>query len=214
MEDIILIGAGGHCKSIIDSIESSNIYNIIGILDDKENLSSLLGYKILGKISDLKKIYRLGIKKAFISIGSIGDTSFRRTLDHKLTKLGFDIGTVIDSSATISRHAIISKGTFIGKNSIINACCTLGRNSIINSGTILDHDCKIGDFCHIAPGSVLCGSVIIGDNTHIGTNSTIIQGIIIEKNSLIGAGSIITKNIPSNTKAYGNPLRIYDNYLN
>ena len=33
MDDIILVGAGGHAKSIIDSIEKNNCYRILGFTD-------------------------------------------------------------------------------------------------------------------------------------------------------------------------------------
>ena len=36
MEDIALIGAGGHCKVIIDLINSLGNYNIVGIYDDNK----------------------------------------------------------------------------------------------------------------------------------------------------------------------------------
>ena len=39
MENIVLIGGGGHCKSVIDTIESSKLYNIIGIIDKNEKLN-------------------------------------------------------------------------------------------------------------------------------------------------------------------------------
>jgi len=35
MEDIILIGGGGHCRSVIDVIESENKFLIRGIVDQK-----------------------------------------------------------------------------------------------------------------------------------------------------------------------------------
>ncbi|MDK9694251.1 MAG: acetyltransferase, partial [Sulfurimonas sp.] len=43
-EEIILIGGGGHCKSVIDVIEQQNSFVIAGIVDKKE----LVGTKVLG----------------------------------------------------------------------------------------------------------------------------------------------------------------------
>jgi len=36
MKNIILIGAGGHCKSCIDVIENENKYKIIGVIFKKK----------------------------------------------------------------------------------------------------------------------------------------------------------------------------------
>lgn len=50
--------------------------------------------------------------------------------------------------------------------------------------------------------------VIIGDNVWIGGGSIIVPGVTIGDNVVIGAGSVVTKDIPSNTIAYGNPCRV------
>ena len=54
MKEIILIGGGGHCKSVIDVIEQESKYKIAGIIDKKELIGKdVLGYKIIGSDDDL-----------------------------------------------------------------------------------------------------------------------------------------------------------------
>ena len=208
MEDIILIGGGGHCKSVIDSIRSTESYRIIGILDRPARLEEeIVGIKIIGTDADMNHYYRKGIKKAFLTVGSIGDPSLRQKLYQEAIEIGYKFPNIIDSSATISDAAILGTGNFVGKGVIINADTRIGDNCIINTGVIIEHDCTIESFCHIAPGTVLSGNVKIAENTHIGTNSTLIQNIQIGKNSIIGAGSVVIKNIGDNVKAYGNPCK-------
>ena len=53
--NIILVGGGGHCVSVIDVIEQQGKYNIKGIIDIKENIGkNVLGYKIIGSDNDLQ----------------------------------------------------------------------------------------------------------------------------------------------------------------
>lgn len=208
MEKIILIGGGGHCKSVIDTIRSSIKYEIIGIVDLKEKVGTFIGdIKIIGTDEDLEVFYKKGIRNAFITVGSIGNPALRIKLYNMARKIGFKFPIIIDKTAIVSKNTIIEEGTFIGKGAIVNTNSKIGKNSIINSGSIIEHDCIIGDFVHIAPGSVLSGGVIIGENTHIGTNSTIIQNIKIGQNTIIGAGSVVVKDVKSNVKCYGNPCR-------
>ena len=57
MKEIILVGGGGHCKSVIDVIEQEAKYKIAGIIDKKELIgSNVLGYKIIGCDDDLVKL--------------------------------------------------------------------------------------------------------------------------------------------------------------
>lgn len=205
---ILLIGGGGHCKSVLDSTLKLNKYEKIGIIDKMENIGkNIMGTPIVGCDEDLPRLIREGYKYAFITIGSIGNPFIRIKLFDLLIKIGYEIPTIIDPSASVSEFSEIEKGVFIGKNSIVNAETVIEKAAIINSGSIIEHECKIEKFSHIAPGAVLGGSVTIKENSHIGSNSVIKQGIIIGENSIIGMGSVVLKNINSNSMAYGNPCR-------
>ncbi|MDR7857541.1 acetyltransferase [Tissierella sp.] len=208
MEDIILIGGGGHCKSIIDTIKDLNKFNIIGILDVSKKVGTYInGIKIIGTDEMLGKYFDEGIRAAHITLGSIGDPKHRKRLWKYASHIGFKFPQIVDKNAILGSNVDIGEGVFIGKGCIINIDSQIGNHSIINSGVIIEHDCRIGSFCHIAPGAALSGGVIIGDNTHIGTNATVIQNVNIGMNTLIGAGSVVVNNIGPNMKAYGNPCK-------
>lgn len=208
MKDIILIGGGSHCKSVIDSLNFMNEWNIIGILDIEEKVgNSVNGIKIIGTDNDLKFYKDQGIEYAFITIGGVGDNTIRRKLFNKVKDVGFSLPILIDPTAIISSNVNIEEGTFIGKGVIVNTDTRIGKNCIINTGVIIEHDGNIHSHIHIAPGTTLSGSVTIDEGSHIGTNSTIIQDVKIGKNTLIGAGSVVVKDIGDNKKAFGNPCR-------
>lgn len=208
MEDIILIGGGRHCKSVIDTMNGLNKYNIIGIIDKEDKLGTeIRGIKVIGTDERLEYFYNKGIKFAFLTIGSIGDTTLRRKLYTMAVDIGYTFPNIIDQTAIISEQIKIGSGNFIGKGVIINADTVIGDHCIFNTGSIIEHDCYVGNFCHIAPGSTLSGGVKIGKNTHIGTNATIIQNVIVGSDTIVGAGSVLLKNIGDNKKAYGNPCR-------
>ncbi|HHV30193.1 acetyltransferase [Acetivibrio mesophilus] len=205
---ILLIGGGGHCKSVLDSLLNLNEYADIGIIDNKENAAkTVLGIPILGCDKNLPSLYKDGYSHAFVTVGSIGNPSLRIKLFNALCEIGFIIPNIVDASSEVSKYARIGKGVFIGKQAIVNAGAVICDGTIINSGAIVEHDCEIGEFVHIAPGTVLSGGVKIGDHSHIGSNTTVKQGICIGSNCVIGMGSIVTKNIRDNVMAYGNPCK-------
>mgnify|MGYP000851884237 FL=1 len=78
---------------------------------------------------------------------------------------------------------------------------TIGKNCVIGyNTTILTHEFLVDEF--------KTGPVHIGDNTLIGANVTILPGVTIGNNVKVGAGAVVSKDIPDNTLAYGNPIRI------
>ena len=208
MKDIILIGGGGHCKSVIDTIKSKQEYNVVGILDLKEKMGHKIDeVEVIGTDDDLYRLFKEGVKRAFLTLGSIGDTKLRRKLYLEASSIGYSFPNIIDKTSIVSNRANLGCGNFIAKGVIVNIGSKIKDNCIINTGVIVEHDCRIGSFCHLGPGATMSGNVVIGEGTHIGTNSTIIQNIEIGKGTIIGAGSVVVRNIDADKKAYGNPCK-------
>ncbi|WP_368293721.1 acetyltransferase [Dehalobacter sp. TBBPA1] len=208
MEKIVLIGAGGHALGVIDSIQSCQKFEIVGITElDYVAGKKVLGYGIIGNDDVLKSVFDSGVKNAFIAVGSIGNPSLRIKLYYMLKRQGFALPAIIDHSSNIGSDILLGEGIYAGKNTVINAGSTIGDMAIINTGAILEHGCCIEEFTHIGPGAVICGNVKIGARTHIGANSTVIQGVTIGDNCLIGAGSVVAGDVASKVVAYGNPCK-------
>lgn len=205
MKKLLLIGGGGHCRSVLDTLTELNIFDEIGIVDKSLKSSNL---NIVGTDNDLPDLFENGWKYAFITVGSIGNTDSRRTLYLQAQNIGFEFPIIVDKSAIVSRNAQIGEGTFIGKRVVVNTESVIGTCGIINTGAIIEHDCKLGDFVHIAPGTTICGEGKIGNDSHIGAGSSVRQQISIGENCLIGVGSAVVSDIPDNSIAYGNPCKV------
>ncbi len=205
MKNLVLIGGGGHCKSVLDSALRMSAFNNIVVTD----FDSAPGTIILGNISIagsddiLSDLRNEGYNYAFITVGSIKSSALREKLVKKAISFGFGFPSIIDPSASISRFSKIQDGTFIGKNAIVNANVSLGKHCIINSGAIIEHDCNVGDFSHVSVGSILCGNVTVGARSFVGAGSTIVQGKTIGSNVIIGANSTVLSDIPDNNTVYG-----------
>lgn len=192
MENIILVGYGGHAKSVVDCIKRQKKYNIIGYTDIKDNKCE---YKYCGTDDMLTPLYKSGIKNAVICIGYLGKGILRERLYHILKEIGYNLPVIVDPTAIVSESARIHEGTFIGKNSVINAEASIGCCCIINTGAIVEHECQIGDFTHISVGSVLCGQVNVGKACLVGANATIIQCISIADRTVVPAGEVVRRQL-------------------
>ena len=205
---LLLIGGGGHCRSVLDSILASDTYDRIGIIDPEG--SPCMGIPVAGRDEDLPRLFREGWTDAVITVGSIGDTGLRRRLYETVKAIGFCLPPVADPTATVGKDAVLGEGTFIGKRAVVNAGARTGVCAIVNTGAIIEHDCSIGDFAHVSTGAILCGQVTAGNDAHIGAGTTVRQSVRIGNGALIGAGSVVVKNIPDGAKAFGNPCRVVE----
>lgn len=204
---LLLIGGGGHCFSVLDSVLASKRFMQIGIVE-RDGIEGFSDAPIVGHDEDLTELHEKGWNCAFITIGSVGDTSSRHRLFNLIRKLGFAVPCIVDPSAMIANNAKIGEGVYVGKNAVINSMAVIENCAIINSSSVVEHNCYIGEFSHVSSGAILCGNVTVGNDAHIGAGSVVRQQLIIGKNSMIGIGSVVTKNIPDGVIAYGNPCKV------
>lgn len=202
MEKIVLLGAGGYCSAVIDSILAEGKYEIVGITDPVR-VGTWAGFPILGTDDILPELYKSGIRQAHITVGSIARPTKRKELAQYAEKIGFHMVSVIDPSSNIASGVKLGKMAYVGKRAVINAMAIVGDYCMINTGCIVEHGCRIEDWVHIAPGSVLAADITIGDSSHVGVGSTVLQGIKIGCNTVIGAGSVVIRDVPSDRTVYG-----------
>lgn len=200
---LILIGGGGHCKSVIEVAESAG-YNILGILDRPEEVGKhVLDYKVIGTDDDIPQY----VDKAefVITVGFIKNPAIRIKLYNKVKEVGGKLATIIASTAHVSKYATLSEGIVIMHQAVVNAGANVGVNSIINTFANIEHDAKIGVQCHISTGTMVNGDCKVGDRCFIGSQSVLANGIEIGEDIIVGAGSFIRKNISVKGIYSGNP---------
>jgi sugar O-acyltransferase (sialic acid O-acetyltransferase NeuD family) len=188
-EKILLVGGGGHCKSVIDVIELENKYEIAGIIDQKEFVGKdVLGYKVVGCDDDLSKL-RDTFSHAIITVGHIKSNAIRVKLFKLLKELGFHMPNIISPLAYVSKHAQVDEGSIVMHHALVNPHAKIGKNCIINSKALIEHDCVIENNCHISTAAVLNGGVTVKENSFFGSNATSKEGI--ELKGFTKAGSLV-----------------------
>ena len=182
-KEIILLGGGGHCRSCIDVIESSQTFKIAGIVEQSgSNKTRLtLGYPVIGYDNDLA-ILKKRYDYALITVGQIGSSNTRQEIYNRLKKLGFTLPVIISPLAHVSKHAVLGEGTIVMHQAIVNAGAHIGCNCILNTRCLIEHDVKIGDHTHISTAAVLNGEAVIGSGSFVGSNATIVQGVKLPNN--------------------------------
>ncbi|SCW81973.1 sugar O-acyltransferase, sialic acid O-acetyltransferase NeuD family [Lachnospiraceae bacterium C10] len=201
---LVLLGGGGHCKSVLDAALRMDIFDSIVITDPNMPVGSeVFGCKVVGTDDCLKQLRRDGFNLAFITVGSVKVSNVREHLVEKAKRHGFAFPIIKDPSAIVSDRVEIGEGTFVGKGVAINADTTVGAHCIINTGAIVEHECRIGDYSHISVGTVLCGAVNVGRNSLVGAGSTVIQCVSVGNNVTVGANSTVLSDVENNSTVYG-----------
>lgn len=214
MESIVLIGGGGHCKSVIEAVESVRgaegepAFRIVGILDTPQQVGGeVLGYPVVGTDDDIPKLIATipGVRFV-ITVGHIKTAAVRRAIAQRVVQAGGEFATVVASTAHVSRHAHIGAGTVVLHGAMVNAGAKIGEQCIINTLANVEHDAVIGDYCHISTGAMINGDCVVGEGIFVGSQAVLLNGAKIEgTGSVIAAGSFVRKSIAQAGIYAGNP---------
>lgn len=200
MKKLVLIGAGGHSRSVADCLPPE--YELIGYVDEnKKGMHN--GLPIFGRrIEDVPNYQNC------VYFVSIGDNAIRKIWFEKVTAMGLERINIIDRTAIISPAARLGVGNFIGKYAVINAGSVIGDDNVINTRALVEHECVIGDHVHLSTGAVINGNVTVGDGAFLGSMSVCIGQLSVGESAVIGAGGVVIGDVPPRVTAVGVPVRI------
>jgi UDP-perosamine 4-acetyltransferase len=213
MTDLILIGAGGHARVVVEILRRAR-QSLVAAVDADQRLhgKTIDGIPIIGGDAEVLArrpdsvllINAIGNRSVAVGTSGLG---VRRRLFSDYVARGYRFGSVISPDALIASTVRLGDGCHIVTGAILQPGAEIGANTIINTGAQIDHDCVIGDHGHVAPGVVLCGGVRVGAEVHIGAGAVVVQETIIGDGATIGAGAVVTADVAPGATVLGVPAR-------
>lgn len=199
---ILLVGGGGHCRSVIDVLEAASM-PIAGIIHGNDcAFEPLFSYPALGRDDKLPDL-RAQHSRALVTVGQIKSATLRIQLFNRLKELGFALPSVISPSAALSARAELGEGSILMHHALVNAGAAIGHNCILNTKSLIEHDCIVEEHCHIAVGATLCGGVRVGAGSFIGAGACVRENVRIGANCLIGMGCMVRRDLPPGMRYVG-----------
>ncbi len=205
---IIIIGAGGHSKVIVDIIQNEQKHEIAGFIDNNLPIGhKVLDYKVLGKEEEINTL--INKHNIFGGIIAIGDNFMRSNIEKKIKQLcnEFRFVNCIHPKSHVAFDVVMGEGNVVMAGATINTSSEIGNHCIFNTNCSIDHDNKIANFASIAPNAVTGGNVEVGEFSAIGIGATVKHNISIGYNCIIGASSLVNKDTKPNSVYFGMPAK-------
>jgi len=204
--DIVILGAGGHGRVVLDIILAAGQHRPVGFLDNNPSLCGrrIDGVPVLGGMPQAGELAGRGIRGAIVAIG---DNGVRRALATELERSGFELVSAAHPSAQIARTAKVGQNVVIAAGAVVCAHTQIGDSVILNTGCIVDHECMIGTAAHICPGARLAGHVTVESGAFVGIGSTVVQNVRIGLEAVVGAGAVVLNDVAPMTTVVGVPAR-------
>lgn len=204
-KELILIGGGGHCRSVIDAAVSAGM-KIRGVLDMPERIGTLVsGYPVIGTDEDIPSF--VNDCEFVVTLGAIENPVPRQRLHERVKEAGGTLAKVVASTAFVSPHAKIGEGSVVLHQAVVNSSAVVGNSVIINTGAIVEHDSEVGDYTHVSTGAKINGACCVGRRCFIGSGATLVQCTNVGDDVFVGAGSLVAKDALSAGSYIGYPAR-------
>lgn len=199
---LLIVGAGGHGKVVVDVAESLGDYDDIFFIDARfPVLERHYGRQVIGNDQSIDDWVRPNVN----FIVAIGDNVIRSHVFSSLSVKCASFATLVAPSATIASGCTIGAGTVVFPKATIGPDTIIGNNVILNTACKLDGHIKIDDHAHIAPGSKLSVDVRVGSHALVGAGAVLSEGSSLGINSTLGAGAFLDFNLSSGETAVGRP---------
>lgn len=208
MEDarpgILVLGAGGHGKAVIDLLIAEGAWRVVGVVDAAPRVAAVLGVPVLGDESAFAAQRAAGVAAAH---PAIGNNAQRVAAAARLRATGFALPALVHPAATIGRGVALAEGAAVLARVVIGPEARIGRLVLVNTGAIVEHDCVLEEGAHIAPGAVLAGGVRIGAGAMVGAGAVIRPGVTVGAGAIIGAGAVVLADVPPGATVAGVPAQ-------
>jgi UDP-perosamine 4-acetyltransferase len=204
--DVVIVGAGGHGKVVLDILRSAGTHRVIGFLDADTTLTDteVGGVPVLGQVNLLPRLKHQKIRGAIIAIG---DNRVRVSYARLVLDAGLELINAIHPAATVAQTVTLGQNVVIAAGAVVCTEAKIGDSAIVNTGAVIDHECAVGAGAHICPGALLAGRVRTGEGAFVGLGAKVLPCLSIGDHAVVGAGATVIRDVPPAVTMVGTPAR-------
>ncbi|MBB1603849.1 acetyltransferase [Variovorax sp. UMC13] len=189
MKRLLIIGAGGHGRTVAEAVLLGQEYELTAFLDDAPDGVQLLGgIPVWGGTSELASC-RGQVDAVVVAIGR---NALRETLHAYVAAVGFPLATVVHPRAIVSPSALIGPGCAVMAGAVIGTQACLAEGAIANCGAVVDHDCLVEAFGHLGVGACMSGGSALGRGAWLQAGAVLGYGVKVPAGQVLRAGEGIT----------------------
>lgn len=192
MSSLLIIGAGGHGRSVLDLVLSLGNYDKIAFATNEDHDCPILGYSLL----DERALSPEFVHKQFDAVVvAIGDNRARLDKVCTLSKAGVILPPLVHPRAYVSPLASLGEGSIVLAGAVVNAFANIGLACIVNTHAVVEHECRISDGVHLSPGVVVAGGSSIGEGAWLCANSGVADHVSLPAWSTLAGGSFLNSTV-------------------
>lgn len=185
MNRILILGAGGFGRSLVEVVAAQGRYEAIGFLDD----ALAAGHVVRGLAAHgpMLSLSHWRGRVAGVVLG-VGNNGVRAHWAAKAVEWGFELVTLIHPWCCVSPSAVLGPGTIVMPGAVIGSAARLGRGVILNAGAVMDHDTVVEDFGHLGVNACMAGGSHLGECAWLQAGASLGTGVKMPGHTVLSAG--------------------------
>jgi len=209
LQPLVIVGAGGHGREVLDVVEAAGGYRVLGFVDDgspDEELLAARGQRLLGGLGELDGL--AATAGGLVVVVGIGDAGVRARVVE-----GLPWGRVraadalVHPDATVGSRCALGEGTVVAAGARLTTNVAVGAHCYVGPNAAVGHDVVLEDAATIYPGAVLSGNVHVGRAATVGAGAAVRQGLRIGDGAMVGLGAAVVADVPPGATVIGVPAR-------
>lgn len=212
-EPIVIVGAGGFGREVLDVVDAINalapstVWDVAGVVDDspsQANLALLARREVqfLGG-TDVPLAWPEPVSYAI----GIGSPRVRRLIADRFDAAQFRPATLVHPSVTHGFDVTVGHGAVLCAGVRLTTNISLGRHVHLNLNVTVGHDTTVGDFVSVNPLASISGDCTIESDVLIGVSGVVLNGLTVGKGSTVGGSACVVRDVAPDVVVKGIPAR-------
>ncbi len=174
MRRLLIVGAGGHGRSVAEAVLAAGEFELAGFVDDAApGLANVWQFPVFGSTENVGR-FRVDADHAVVAIGS---NALREALSRSLLEAGFELASIVHPRSIVSPRAVIGPGSAIMAGAVVGTEARLGCGVIINCGAVVDHNAQVHDYGHLGVNAAMAGGSELGRSAWMQAGTSIGYGV-------------------------------------
>lgn len=183
---LVIVGAGGHGRSLLELVRCGSSYQVMGLLDDQQEPGTdVMGVSVWGPSGLLRELPARGVREVHIAIGH---NPSRQALAEQAMAAGLSLATLVHPRAFVSPSAVLAAGCAVMPHACVGTQARLGLGTIVNIGAAVDHHAVVGDWGHLGANATMAGGTALGARGWLQAGSALGYGVRLPDDAAVGPG--------------------------